>query len=116
MGMGMDTSTNANIDTNVDVDMDSLRTLITENIGQIVKQIADSCKIDNLFIFGGDTLLGITKKLDIKNILPLFEIGSGIVVSKIISDKYSFNIVTKAGGLGGKDAAALVVERLLRYL
>jgi len=97
-----------------DMNIESLRTLITENIGEIVKQVADNCKIDNLFIFGGDTLLGITNKLGIKNILPLFEIGSGIVVSKIISDKYSFNIITKAGGLGGKDAAALVVERLLR--
>ena len=97
----------------VDTDIESIRTLITENIGEIVKQVVDNCKIDNLFVFGGDTLLGITKKLDIKNILPMFEIGSGIVVSKIISDKYSFNIITKAGGLGGKDAAEMVVKRLL---
>ena len=91
----------------------TLRTLITENIGEIVKQVVDNCNVDNLIIFGGDTLLGITKKLGIKSIVPLFEIGSGIVVSKIISDRYSFNIVTKAGGLGGKDAAELVARRLL---
>ena len=110
---GVDRITNTGIDEISNSDVDFIRTLITENIGEIVKQIVDNCKVDNLFIFGGDTLLGITKKLGIKSIVPLFEIGSGIVVSKIISDKYSFNIVTKAGGLGGKNAAELVVERLL---
>ena len=98
---------------NIKIDM--LHLLIARNIGSLVKKTIDECEVSNLFVFGGDTLLGIIEELDINGIVPMFEICPGVVASKIISDKYSFNIITKAGSLGPKDAPEITASWILRH-
>ena len=99
------------VDNNTDTDMPHL--LIARNIGNLVKRIINERQVSNLFVFGGDTLLGIIEALDIKGVTPLSEICPGVVASKILSEKYSFNLITKAGGLGPKDAVGITMAKVL---
>jgi len=93
---------------------DSLHTIIADRLGTITKQVIKSCKVDNLFVFGGDTALGIMTKLGVKELIPLHELCSGVVISKIRSSQYDLNLITKAGGLGPEDISVIATERLLK--
>jgi len=93
--------------------IDANQLTITKNIGTAVKQILDDFPVDNLFIIGGDTLLGIMEHLEIKQVIPMLELSPGIALSKAFSDKYSFNLITKSGGFGNKDAVTNVLSRLI---
>jgi len=76
------------------------QTIITKNIGSIVKQVLDDIPIDTLFIIGGDTLLAIMEQLGITQVIPMSELSPGIALSKVLSDKFTFNLITKSGGFG----------------
>ena len=87
------------------LDINKISEQITKNLGIYVKAVVDTGGVDCLYVFGGDTLLGIMNHLNIKDIIPVFEIESGIVVSRVISDNYSFNLISKSGGFGSINAA-----------
>jgi len=86
------------------------RSLVAEKIGQIVKRVQGDFPIGNLIVIGGDTLLGIMRQLDVKKIIPAFELSPGIACSKIESGKYSFNLITKSGGFGQKETLMNVLS------
>ena len=86
---------------------------ITNNIGVIVKQVADEFPIDNLFVIGGDTLLGVMEQLGINELIPMLELSPGVVLSKVLNGKYTFNLITKSGGFGHMDAVSNVLSTLL---
>jgi len=88
------------------------RSLVAENIGQIVKRVQGDIPIGNLVVIGGDTLLGVMRQLDVKKIIPAFELSPGIACSKIESGKYSFNLITKSGGFGQKETLMNVLSRI----
>jgi len=90
----------------------SVPKLIAESMGIIVKEVLDKISISTLVVFGGDTLLAIMDKLGADGIMPFAEITPGVVASKVISDRYDFTIVTKAGGFGGTG----VVEAIDKYV
>jgi len=95
--------------------IDANQLIITKNIGTTVKQILDDFPVDNLFIIGGDTLFGIMENLGITHVIPMLELSPGIALSKAFSDKYSFNLITKSGGFGNKDAVTNILSRLIIY-
>jgi len=90
------------------------RLQVAENIGKIVKRVLDDFPVDNLFVFGGDTLFGIMVQLGVDVVMPVCEVSPGIALSRVLSNKYSFNLISKSGGFGSVDAASVVAERLLR--
>jgi len=84
---------------------------IVKNIGKIIKKTAGT-DLRNLFVFGGDTLQGILDELGVRALRPVAEICPGVVFSKISHDEYNFNLITKSGGLGPENAAAVVADGL----
>jgi len=86
------------------------RSLIAEKIGQIVKRVQGDFPIGNLIVIGGDTLLGIMRQLNVKKIIPAFELSPGIACSEIVSGKYSLNLITKSGGFGQKETLMNVLS------
>ena len=89
------------------------RSMIAGNIGQIVKRVVCSFPVGNLFVIGGDTLLGIMRQLGINEIIPLSELSPGVVFSKVISDSYPFNLITKSGGFGQKKTVMSILSRIM---
>ena len=94
------------------MDAEQIRAAVADNIGAIVKKTAETGAMDNLFVFGGDTLSGIVKQLNITRLYPAAEICPGAVVS--ITPAYPFNIITKSGGLGPPDVCLLAADKLNR--
>lgn len=86
--------------------------LIANNIGIAVKRILDQDSIGTLIVFGGDTLLGIARNISDNLIMPICEIIPGVVLARFLNSRYPINIITKAGGYGEDNAAALIDEFL----
>jgi len=89
------------------------RSMIANNIGQIVKSVLDDCPVGSLFVIGGDTLIGIMEQLGINEIIPAFELSPGVALSIVNSGKYSFNLITKSGGFGQNETIANVLSSAL---
>jgi uncharacterized protein YgbK (DUF1537 family) len=97
------------------IPLDNIHLKIARNVGLLVKRILDFNFIDTLVVFGGDTLLGIMQSIECEGIMPTIEITSGVVASKVISDSYKLNIITKAGGLGGEDVITKIQDYVKAY-
>jgi uncharacterized protein YgbK (DUF1537 family) len=82
-------------------------------LGRTVKKIIEKTGPIHLLIFGGDTLMGITKTLRYDYIKPLEEIQSGIVLAKALPN-FGFRqnglLITKAGSFGDEDLIFSVNE------
>lgn len=87
---------------------------IAKNMGGIIKDIVDASKIENIVVFGGDTIKGISEKLECIGIQPLREISPGVVHAKLLSSfpRYNLNIFTKAGGFGKKS----IIDEIEKYI
>lgn len=93
------------------ISIESLHIQIAKNVGVMVKKVLENIKVDALVVFGGDTLLGIMETLGCDGITPSEEILPGVVISDVVSNRYSFQVVSKAGSFGEKD----VVFKILSY-
>jgi uncharacterized protein YgbK (DUF1537 family) len=76
---------------------------VANNIGNLITFLIEKNDLKNIIIFGGDTLIGILKEMNITKIYPLIEITSGVVLAKVYFNDNELNIITKAGGFGNKD-------------
>lgn len=90
------------------IDPKDLSIIIQETLGEITLKILQSIDSNTLIVFGGDTLLGIVKKLGIEYLYPLIEIENGIVLSKA----NSIYFITKAGGFGREDT----IDRIIAFI
>ncbi|NLI55271.1 MAG: four-carbon acid sugar kinase family protein [Clostridiales bacterium] len=96
----------------VGIPADQIPALTANNIASITKELIGNVPIDNLVIFGGDTLMAIMDAIACKGIIPYEEIAPGVVASKILGDKNNFTLVTKAGSFGEKD----IISKIYHYL
>lgn len=94
------------------IDGKSVPMVVARNIGKLVKEILKNSDIGNLVIFGGDTAVAVMNELECDGMLPGEEIVPGVVASQISSDRYSLQLVTKAGGFGSEK----VLEEIRDYL
>ena len=91
-----------------------LRQLISDNIGSLTQHILNTVSVNNLIIFGGDTLYSILQRIDCDGIVPLVEISPGVVLSKTVYANNSFSIITKSGGLGDDDVVSVIDSFILQ--
>ncbi len=75
---------------------------IAGNTGKVVMNLMVEVDIDNLIVFGGDTLRGIIASLGISGMKPEYEVLNGIPLSSITVAGRTMNLVTKAGGYGNR--------------
>jgi D-threonate/D-erythronate kinase len=71
-------------------------------------------EFEALVIFGGDTTLAILNALHCREAHPLGELLPGVPVSQVVAMGRSFTLVTKAGGFGGEQSMAHIIELLER--
>lgn len=77
---------------------------IARNTGRLIAAIAERAQLGTLVVFGGDTLLGAAKALGATAIRPRKELLPGVVLARFESARAPFDLVTKAGGFGDRDA------------
>lgn len=88
------------------IDSKELSLIIQERLGDITANLLELTLSNTLVVFGGDTLLGIAKKLKIKHFLPIMEIEDGVV----LSEANPFFFITKAGGFGKEDLIDSIIS------
>ena len=82
---------------------------IADNIGGMVKALILSRCVQSLLVFGGDTLLGVSRQLGCCAIRPVTEVLPGVVLARFAEDAFArMDIITKAGGFGEEDVVARI--------
>lgn len=94
------------------ISMEDLTSNIANSTGQLVSDLIKEQNINNLIIFGGDTLMGILKNIGCHYIIPISEIFPGVVFTKAVGKNISVNVITKAGGFGEES----IIEKINEFL
>jgi len=86
----------------------------TQNIlGEITEKIIKKCKILGIFLTGGDTAIGIIKKLGVSGSSIKQEVMTGIPLMTLYGGKYQgLKVITKAGAFGEENAIEYCMKKL----
>lgn len=85
---------------------------IAKNIGKLVEKLIKQNDIDNLIVFGGDTLFGILDSQKCKYVYPDIEVFPGVIQSHVELSGREICLFTKAGGFG---CETMLLELMQRY-
>lgn len=91
---------------------ETLRTDISELLGSIAGSLIGGCREAVVMVIGGDTLLGFLKEMECRQIVPVEEVETGTVLSKIIDGKKKMWLLSKSGGFGGEELVTRVIDKL----
>ena len=86
---------------------------IVEALAEVVAGLSEEGLIDALVLTGGETAVGVGRRLGAVGIRLEGEVEPGIPVGTLIGPS-PYRVVTKAGGFGGPDTLVRVVEKLRR--
>ncbi len=81
-----------------------VRSTIMGNIGNLAELIVDAQEVKCLAVVGGDTLKSVIEAFHCEGIIPYGEIDNGTVYGAFICRDKTLYLVSKSGGLGGRDA------------
>lgn len=85
---------------------------VVEALSEVAAGLSGKGLFDALVLTGGDTAVGVARRLGAAGILLEGEVETGMPVGTLIGPN-PYRVVTKAGGFGEKDTLTRVVERLL---
>lgn len=86
-----------------DLQEDDIPKRVARSFGNLAKEMADRGITHTFVVFGGDTLVEVTRALGGVGIKPLDEIGTGCVYAKVSAGQKDYFVCSKAGGFGGED-------------
>lgn len=89
------------------------RYLITKLHGQIAKEMMDKTDNFTILMTGGDTLMGLMKRINCNQINPISEIEEGVVLSEIDYKGKKQQVISKSGGFGTEDVFCRIAEKIL---
>lgn len=84
-----------------------IRVSISQAIGHIVSGLFSSPALGTLLVTGGDTLLQCMETMGVKEVEPVCELASGVVLSRFTYNGYTRQVISKSGGFG---SPTLLVE------
>jgi uncharacterized protein YgbK (DUF1537 family) len=92
------------------LDSRALHFRIAEITGQLVRELMEQANFQTLIVFGGDTLLAISRACGWGGFIPRAEVAPGISVSQPLGEERV--VISKAGGFGEMNA----IEQILRFV
>lgn len=92
---------------------EQMRCRIAETMGSVLKKVLDTGLEATLLVTGGDTLLACMGKLNQNELIPLREISTGVVLSRIQYNGKEYNLLSKSGGFGTKHLLSQLEEALV---
>lgn len=87
---------------------EDIPSIVSKRLGEISASLLRRLKQNVIVVFGGDTFLGIVRKLDIKWLYPLLEVDKGVVLSEWQGKFF----ITKAGGFGDEDTLERIINSI----
>lgn len=82
------------------MDLAQVRVSISQAIGNIVSGLFSSPALGTLLVTGGDTLLQCMETMGVKEMEPVCELASGVVLSRFTYNGYTRQVISKSGGFG----------------
>jgi uncharacterized protein YgbK (DUF1537 family) len=92
--------------------LEKVRVLIADSMGCLVKWFLDRGLDSTLMITGGDTLLGVMKRIGIDQLTPVGELAPGTVLSLFHYQGKSYPVISKSGGFGTKTLILDLMNRI----
>lgn len=92
--------------------IEQVRQAVSRSIGYLVSRLFPDANLGTLLITGGDTLLQCMDYMDIREIEPLRELDSGVVLSRFSYQGYTRYVISKSGGFGKEDLFVRLAERI----
>ncbi|MFW6338815.1 MAG: four-carbon acid sugar kinase family protein [Alkalispirochaetaceae bacterium] len=86
---------------------------VAEFVGRLCRELTETQAFDTLVLTGGSTALAVVRALEISSLQVVGEVLDGVPLSVGRSNLTGrrYRIITKAGGFGGPDALAQIVEK-----
>ncbi|OFY52794.1 MAG: hypothetical protein A2Y87_00615 [Bacteroidetes bacterium RBG_13_46_8] len=88
---------------------------IRENIGKLIKMVAETTELNELIIEGGSTTSFVLEQLNISKLIPIQELGTGVIRMKI-EDKPGLCLTTKPGSYSWPDIVWLLQDNEQMHL
>ena len=82
------------------MDLEQMRCRIAGTMGGILKQMLDLGLDATLLVTGGDTLMAFMQQIGQRELVPICELTSGVVLSQITYRGNVYNLLSKSGGFG----------------
>lgn len=82
---------------------EDLRVRISSQLGRLVRRLLDGGLDATLLCTGGDTLLALTRAVDVAELAPVCELDTGIVLTDFVYRGKTYHIISKSGGFGEPD-------------
>lgn len=82
------------------MELSQIRVRISQAIGNIVSGLFSSPALGTLLVTGGDTLLQCMETMGVKEMEPVCELASGVVLSRFTYNGYTRQVISKSGGFG----------------
>ena len=88
--------------------------IFTQNVlAEITEKIIKQSKISGLFLTGGDTAIGVIKKLGVSGAIIKQELMTGIPLMTLYGgENQGLNVITKAGAFGEENAIEYCMKKL----
>ncbi len=95
--------------------VEDVRATISQTMGYVLKKVLDEGIINTLLVTGGDTLLGFMKMVGINELIPIYELIPGCVLTQMEYKNRIYYVISKSGGFGSnsliKDITDLLKNR-----
>lgn len=94
--------------------IEDVRQAVSRSIGYLVSRLFPDPNLGTLLITGGDTLRQCMDYMDIREIEPLRELDSGVVLSRFAYQGYNRYVISKSGGFGKEDLFLRLADLIAR--
>ncbi len=91
---------------------EEIRERISQVFGYVLKQIVDAGVKSTMFIIGGDSLNSFMQQIQCTEVIPMYEIYPGVVLSEYERCGRKHSLITKSGGFGEKELLLKIAEQI----
>lgn len=93
---------------------EQIRFAVSACHGKIVRSLLEKNINMTVLMTGGDTLVGLMRELGVCQLIPVAEVGQGIVLSHLKWKEKVMQVVSKSGGFGDESVLVQVAGRVTR--
>ena len=97
------------------IDLDGLRVGISGSVGQMFGALFGSEHLGTLLLTGGDTLLQCMNSVGARELEPVCELESGIVLARFTYQGRTRYVITKSGGFGQENLLVELADRIAKH-
>ena len=97
------------------IDLDGMRVGISGSVGQMFGALFGSEHLGTLLLTGGDTLLQCMNSVGARELEPVCELESGIVLARFAYQGRTRYVITKSGGFGQEDLLVELADRIAKH-